>query len=99
MKLKFGIKSIFKYLYLLILIVNFFLIYLIYDFTKKNVLSSINPDDTLMFLQGRKYSEDLNTQKFDEIISKIKQKKSNSVAPILDVIPKLDTATNSLDNF
>jgi hypothetical protein len=96
MKIKFSIKSTFKYLYLTLILVNTYLIYLTYDFADTNVYKTMFPDENISMLENRKYSEDLDVNNFNKIIDKIKQK-SNPGASISTPL-SINQSTSTVDN-
>lgn len=71
---------------------------MIYGFIKENIYASINPGEEINYLQNKKRSEDLNMQKFNEAIEKIKQKNNNNVV-FTEKENSLKDLDDSNDNF
>ncbi len=97
MKLKFSIKTTFKYLYIVLILANAYLAFLAYDFANVNVYKTMFPDENISIMQNRKYSEDLDVDNFNKIINKIKQK-SDTTANFKPA-PQENQATSTADNL
>jgi predicted Holliday junction resolvase-like endonuclease len=70
-------KSIFRYLYILIIIANLAIIFLLYSFINKRIINVIFTDQAALSDQFKSISEDKNINKFQntlEIIENRKQK-------------------------
>lgn len=73
LKIKFTIKHIFRYLYILLILTNFVILYFAVTFTKKYVYQAVFMDRNEL-IEASRGAGDLNVEKFEEIIKKIEQK-------------------------
>jgi hypothetical protein len=76
-KLKLNQKTIFKYIYLFFIIINFLIIFYLYNFFNDNVYSAIVVDQSIIEAQARQSMEDINVDKFKQIIKTIEEKKTH----------------------
>jgi hypothetical protein len=99
MKLKFTIKTSFKYLYLILFLTNVYLIYSAYTFANDNIYKTIFPDENISKLENRKYSEDLDLNNFNKVIKNIKQKSNTGASMPSSANQTNDTPTSTVDNL
>ncbi len=76
-KIKLSQKSIFKYIYTLFIVINITLFFYLYTFFNEHVYSAIVVDQNLIEAQARQSMEDVNVNKFNEIIKIVDKKKSH----------------------
>ena len=74
MKLKISYKNNIKIIYGVIIIINIFGIFYTYNFTKKNIYGAIVVDEVVIASRVQKNIEDININKFDNIILKLEEK-------------------------
>ena len=74
-KIKFNQKLIFKYIYIIFIIINLLLIF--YNFFNEHVYSAIVVDQNLIETQARQSMEDVNIDKFNNIIKVVEEKKNH----------------------
>ncbi len=73
LKIKFTIRHIFRYIYILLILTNFVALYFAVNFAKKYVYQAIVLDQNEL-IQASRGAGDINVAKFEEIIKKIEQK-------------------------
>jgi hypothetical protein len=73
-KLKLNQVSIFKYIYIIFIIINLFIIFYLYNFFNENLYSAIVVDQSLIEAQARQSMEDVNIEKFNNIIKIVEEK-------------------------
>ncbi len=74
MKLKISYKNNIKIIYGIIIIINIFIIFYIYNFTKKNIYGAIVVDEAVIMSRVQKNIEDINIDRFNNIILKLEKK-------------------------
>jgi len=74
MKLKISYKNKIKTIYGIIIIINIFTIFYIYNFTKKNIYGAIAIDEAIITSRVQKNIEDINIDRFNNIILKLEKK-------------------------
>jgi len=74
MKLKISYKNYIKIIYGIIIIINIFTIFYIYNFTKKNIYGAIAIDEAIIASRVQKNIEDININRFNNIILKLEEK-------------------------
>ena len=73
LKIKFSIKHIFRYVYILLILTNFVALYFAVNFAKKYVYQAIVLDRNEL-IQASRGAGDISVDKFEEVIKKIDQK-------------------------
>ena len=74
MKLKISYKNNLRAIYGIIIIINIFIITYTYNFAKKNIYGAIAVDEDIIASRVQKNIEDINMDKFNNIILKLEKK-------------------------
>lgn len=74
LKIKFTYKNIIHYFYILIILVNLITLFYLSSFIKKYIYFTIAPEKDLSITQGRTSSEDINMNKFENIVEQLEKK-------------------------
>ncbi len=76
-RVKLSQKLIFKYIYVIFIALNILLIFYLYNFFNEHVYSAIVADRSLIETQARQSMEDVNINRFNNIIKVVEEKKSH----------------------
>jgi len=83
MKLNFKptIKEAFRYLYILLIIMNLLAIFLMISFTNRYVLHTITIDRSTLISEKNVLTGDVDMEKFDKVYAKLLEKKNKNNNP------------------
>lgn len=76
--IKFDYANIMFITKVLILALNFLLIYFMYNFYKEQVIAAIVVDDAYLATQSKQIKDDINLDKFNETVDKLNNRKKNN---------------------
>lgn len=84
MNFKFNLsaRSIFKIIYLTILVVNLVFIIIVYNFIKNFVYGSVFVDQNFLQSQKIKSGNDLDINKFDAVVSEIEKRQQRNAGEL-----------------